>query len=592
MASRKELWASLVILMVLAAEGCTGFGTNCSTDADCQATNPLAVCDPTLKVCFVYSGPAVTNIQPGNQSTGVAVANGQVVATFSTSVVDAGPGTFLVVGQGFNTFGSYSVNPAGTQATFEPLAGGFALGTEYTVNLTAGIEDTAGNPLLPFQSTFSTADGVFGSGGTLRFANSTGNYTISGNYFGSLITAVDLNTGGGVTNDFALAVGVADAGTNPTVTTFLQNVVGEEVNNPSVAIAPTGNAFATWTSQPTDGGSGFTAYVATFNGTTHAWETPFAQVGDAGVPLAQLPVVVAFDDTVNHDDGLLVWLESIGGTEVVHGNYHNANAGWIGPGSIQTDNTLNASNFTVSADYAGNALVAWQSEQTSGPSAAVVAFLGIGGSPPPPVTVSNPVLTSISPQASLGIAGLGAVVWASTTALTDGGLASAHVFASTFDLSRNPAFTAARQLDTASFFANYPQVGVAANGNAFAIWQEPGAIVTSSYTKATDTWSAPVMLDSDPTRLLNGPTVAVDPGGNAIANWLKVTPDAGYQMFGERYTLDAGWHGQTQLTIGSDPVRDILPVIAIDGQGRTVTLETRTPTNTSYLEFIPFHVAP
>lgn len=585
MISRKELWSSLVILMVLAAEGCSGFESNCSTDADCQARNPLAVCDPTLKVCFLYSGPVVTNIQPANQATNVAVANGQVVATFSTSVVDAGPGTFLVVGQGFNTFGSFSVNAAGTQATFDPLAGGFALGTNYAVNLTAGIEDTAGTPLLPFRSTFSTADGTFGAGGTLRFTTSTGSYTLGGNYFGSVITAVDLYIGGGVSNDFALKVGVSDAGDNPTVTTFLQDTAGQEVNHPSVAIAPNGNAFAAWTTQPTDGDAGFTAFFATFDGTTHVWG-PSTRFGDAGVPLPQVPQLVGFNAT-NGDDGLLVWLEPVGSKQVVFGNYHNAAAGWIGQGQIQTDTGLSASNFTVSADFAGNAIVAWQSEQTAGPSAVVAAYLEINGTFPPPVTVSAPALTSISPQVSLGIGGLGAVVWASTSAETDGGIL-AHVYAATFDPTRNPNFSAPVQLDSAPEFANFPQVGVAANGNAFAIWQELGAIKTSSYTKASDTWSSPVTLDSDATRLLNGPAVAVDPGGNAIANWLKVTPDAGFQMFGERYTADAGWHGQIQMTTGNDPVEDVQPALVVDGQGRTMTLETRLPSNTTYLEFIPF----
>ena len=142
MARRDKLWALLVVLAVLGAEGCNGFGTNCSTDADCQVQNPEAVCDPTLKVCFIYSGPVVTGITPVNQAINVPPDNAQVVATFSTSIVDAGPTTFVVSGQGFDTYGSYTLNAASTQATFTPLAGGLALGTDYTVSLTSGISDT------------------------------------------------------------------------------------------------------------------------------------------------------------------------------------------------------------------------------------------------------------------------------------------------------------------------------------------------------------------------------------------------------------------------------------------------------------------
>ena len=59
-------------------------------------------------------------------------------------------------------------------------------------------------------------------------------------------------------------------------------------------------------------------------------------------------------------------------------------------------------------------------------------------------------------------------------------------------------------------------------------------------------------------------------------------------MFGARYTADAGWHGKTQLTVGVDPVLDIVPAMTVDAMGRSYTLETRVPGNTRYLEYIPF----
>jgi hypothetical protein len=586
MAWREKSWALLVVIAALAAVGCNGFGTNCSTDADCQAQNPEAVCDPTLKVCFVYSGPVVTGIQPANQAANVAPDGTQVVATFSTSVVDAGPGTFLVVGQGFDTYGTYTLNAASTQATFTALAGGLALGTEYTVSLTAGIADTSGNPLLPFTSTFFTEDGTFGSGGTLRFSTPTGSYTLGGNYFGGFVTAADLYIQG-TAFDFALAVGVSDAGANPQVTTYLQSVLGQEVNNPSAAIAPDGTALVAWTTQPTDAGTPltFTSLVSAYDPTAHTWSSPLTLEGPD--PSPQVPMVVAFNAT-NGTDGIAVWLADGGANQVVHGRYYSGAAGWGMEGGIQSDDVPNASNVSVSADFAGNVLTVWQSETTSGPPQIVAAYLGIDGVVPPTVALSNPEVSSETPQAALGVSGLGAVVWAVYSSATDGG-ALVHVFASTFDPQRNPSFSPAVQLDTAATFANYARVGVAANGNAFALWQELGAIVTSTYTKATNSWSASTTLDSSPTQLLNGPAVAVDPGGNAVANWVKYTLDAGYQMFGGRYTVDGGWHGQQQLTVGIDPVQDVEPAIVVDAQGRTMTLERRETADTAYLEYIPFH---
>jgi Bacterial Ig-like domain len=589
---RKRRWSVLLLAVALVAARCTGVGQNCTTDADC---NSESVCDPTLKVCFFYSGPVVTSIIPVDQATGVIAAGGQVVATFSTAVVDAGvnASSFKVVGQGFNTFGNYLVVDAGvTQATFEPLAGGLALGTDYRVSLTSSINDLQGDPLLPFTSTFSTADGEFGAGGTLRFSSQTGAYTMAGNYYGNILTAVDVYTGGGTSFDYELMVGVSDAGSSPVVTTVIQNVVGQETNNLSAAIASDQAALVAWTTQPTDAGTPltYTALVSVYDPASHTWGANTALTGPEPVP--QFPQVVAFK-TASGDNGFAVWLQDGGvpGKLAVYGNYHKAGAGWVGATSFQTNPTLAASNISVAADFNGNVLVAWQSEQTGGgPSEILAVYSAIGGSPGSPVVVSNPSMASVVPQVALGITGLGAIVWPQQTYLPDAGLSASHVFAATFDPSLVPSVGTAVQLDSAATFADFPQVGVAADGNVFVIWQELGAVVTSTFSHGADGggWSTPVVLDSDPTYVVNGPAVAVDPGGNAVAEWLKLTPDAGYQMFGSRYTADAGWHGKTQLAIGADPVLDIVPTLAVDAMGRSFSLDTRLPGDTLYLEYIPF----
>jgi Bacterial Ig-like domain len=592
---RQTRWGLLVVLAALAGSGCTGFGTNCSTDADCRAQNPESICDPSLKVCFVYDGPVVTQISPADQATNVIAANGQVTATFSRTIVDAGvtASTFLVVGQDFDTFGTYVFNADATEATFEPLAGGLALGTNYSVSLTNGIEDGAGKALLPFASTFSTKDGAFGAGGTLTFTTQTGPYTMAGNYFGNLVTLVGLYTGAGISNDYALAAGVSDAGSTPVVNVYLQNLVGEQANNTSAAIAPNGTAFAAWTTQPTDGGIGnFLAQVRVFDPRTKTWGLTTTL---AGPDLdAQLPLVVAFNTVapadVLGDDGFAAWLQTVGAKKVVYGDYHNSDAGWLGGGPIQTDPSLGASNVNVAADLVGNVLVVWQSEQAgSGPSQILAVYRPIQGTQVPTVALSDNDVVAVVPQVALGITGLGAAVWPQQTFQTDGGISTSHVFASNFDPTRTPSFGPAVKLDSAANFADFPQVGVSANGDAFAIWQEPGAVVSSTYTAATSSWSPPVTLDSDPTFAVNGPAVVVDPGGNAVASWLKFATDGGFQLYGGRYTADAGWHGQTRLTIGVDPVLDIEPTMAVDAMGRSYNLETRVPgADARYLEYIPF----
>jgi len=245
----------------------------------------------------------------------------------------------------------------------------------------------------------------------------------------------------------------------------------------------------------------------------------------------------------------------------------------------------------VSSDLNGNVLVAWQSEQPgNGPPEIFASYVPVNsGQPPPPVVLSNaPTLSSTIPFASLGYTGMGAVVWAAQNGTNDAGIPIVHIFASTFDPSRNPSFSAPVQLDKAAAFANYPEVGVAANGNAIAFWQELGAVVSSTFTHATNSWSTPFTVDSDTTFAVNGPTIVVDPGGNALAAWVKNSATDGFQMFGGRYTADGGWHGQQRITVGPDPVDDAYPALAVDVRGRGWSLLIREPTTEFYLQYVPF----
>ncbi|MGO9831048.1 MAG: Ig-like domain-containing protein [Myxococcaceae bacterium] len=604
MTSYTRLWglfaAVAVGWAVLAIEGCNGFGTTCSTDADCQYP---AFCDPTLKVCFLPAGPFVAQIQPANDAGDVVAANAVVVATFSDIIADAGikDTTFTVIGQGFQSPGGYLVtvdSADASVATFKPVAGGLSLGTDYVVTLTSAIKDLGGNTLAPFSSTFSTRDGVFTSGGSLRYTTQTGLYAMGTNYFGNVVTAVDYLLPSTET-DFGVLGGVSAPGGNPTTATdALQATTGVEADYPTVGIASDGTAFAAWTNQPTGVDAGqvtYSAEVAFWDPNVQAWR----YVQELSPPEArpQFPQVVGF----NVNTGLAVWLETVADKQVVYGSYFETDAGWLPSGTIQTDQTLGANpagtpgQLSVASDILGDALVAWPSEQATfdgGPPRILAAYLPGAGTFPPPVALSAADGPSQVPHVAMGIYGYGAVVWETGTAETASGTFIGHVFGSTLDATRPNPFSAAVQLDDAIQAYN-PQVGVSANGNAVAIWQEQSdggnlAIVSSSYTRVGDSWSAPVTLDSDPSNPIYSPAIAVDPSGNALAAWLKST-DAGLLLVrGGRYNVDGGWHSVTQLGASADPVYNFPVLVVVDGLGRGYVMDTRNPGNSLYLEFIPF----
>jgi hypothetical protein len=589
---------AVAAVAALATQGCNGFGTTCSTTADCQAKNPGATCDPTLKVCFLYPGPYVQSIDPANQQLNVAAANGRVVVTFSEVVADASvkDPTFTVYGQGFKTPGNYllTVDAADASvATFKPYADGLALGTDYTVTLTSAIKDLSGNTLLPFTSAFTTRDGAFIAGNSIRYATQTGQFATASNYYGEVVTAISYllsyNSVDPSRSDFGMNAGVSAAGGSPTTATNpLQNTTGIQVNYPTVGIAADGTAFAAWNNSPTSGAITYDAEVAFWDPTVQAWR--YIQQLAGPDAKAQFPQVVGF----NNGNGLAVWLQALAGKQVVFGSFFLPDAGWLGAGAIQTDQTLGANpsgqarQLTLAGDIPGDSLVAWQSEQATadaGPPRILAAYLPAGGLGPP-VFLSEQAGSSQLPQAALGIYGYGAVVWETQTGST------VHVFGSTLDATRPTPFSGAVQLDT-SLSAFNPQVGVAANGNAVAVWQEDSqagtnAVVSSIFTRGADGgWSAPVTLDSDATAFVFAPVIAVDPGGNAIAAWLRGT-DAGYVVRAGRYTVDAGWHDVTQVGASADPVFRYPVEVVVDGLGRGFVLDTRNPGNSLYVEYIPF----
>ncbi len=399
MNSTRELRSLFIVCAVavaavaaLAAQGCNGFGTTCSTTADCQAKNPGATCDPTLKVCFLYPGPYVQSIDPANQQVNVAAANGRVVVTFSELVADASvkDPAFTVYGQGFKTPGNYllTVDAADASvATFKPYADGLALGTDYTVTLTSAIKDLSGNTLLPFTSGFTTKDGAFIAGNSIRYATQTGQFAAASNYYGQVVTAISYllsyNSVDPSRSDFGMNAGVSAPGGSPTTATNpLQNTTGIQVNYPTAGIAADGTAFAAWTNSPTSGAITYDAEVALWDPSVQAWR--YIQQLAGPDTKAQFPQVVGF----NNGNGLAVWLQTLAGKQVVFGSFFLPDAGWLGAGTIQTDQTLGANpsgqprQLTLAGDIPGDSLVAWQSEQATsdaGPPRILAAYFRPAG---------------------------------------------------------------------------------------------------------------------------------------------------------------------------------------------------------------------
>ena len=122
-----------------------------------KAGNPIDPAAATLTTVEPdTTSPEVTAVDPPDGSADVAIVT-EVVVTFSepidSATVDFGSFT---VGDGGPVAGSVAVAGDGLSATFTPDAG-LAYQTLYAVSVDASVEDPSGNPLVAFDSAFTTA---------------------------------------------------------------------------------------------------------------------------------------------------------------------------------------------------------------------------------------------------------------------------------------------------------------------------------------------------------------------------------------------------------------------------------------------------
>lgn len=105
------------------------------------------------------TAPTVTGVTPVNAATGVAVSS-NVDITFSEAMNAAtiGTATITLTPSGGGPAVSAAVTyAAGTNSVSLDPSSNLAYNTTYTVAATSGAADVAGNPLIPFSSTFTTA---------------------------------------------------------------------------------------------------------------------------------------------------------------------------------------------------------------------------------------------------------------------------------------------------------------------------------------------------------------------------------------------------------------------------------------------------
>ncbi len=130
-----------------------------------------------------------------------------------------------------------------------------------------------------------------------------------------------------------------------------------------------------------------------------------------------------------------------------------------------------------------------------------------------------------------------------------------------------------------SLNAKYPSVAGDPGGNAVVVWsdQEPEGyrhhMWASRYSPGKG-WGAPELIESFETSDASWPHVAMDPNGNAIAVWEQIFGTQS-NIYANRYTYGSGW-GIAAPIENEHISNDFSPEVAMDDAGNAVVIWHRT----------------
>ncbi len=85
-----------------------------------------------------------------------------------------------------------------------------------------------------------------------------------------------------------------------------------------------------------------------------------------------------------------------------------------------------------------------------------------------------------------------------------------------------PAWGAVTSMESGSATTKWPQVAFGANGDGLTVWVQGTDLLASTYSKASNTWSAPVAIDGNLQNDPRLPHLSVSANGNMLVTWFQV----------------------------------------------------------------------
>jgi hypothetical protein len=274
---------------------------------------------------------------------------------------------------------------------------------------------------------------------------------------------------------------------------------------------------------------------------------------------------------------VVAWIQDTAGQSSVWVNRYNANTGaWGTPTLIENDNSHAAGSLEVAVDANGNAVVVWtfiNTNPTEDLNMRLMAnrfSVASGTWNTVPVQIESET-NGMPIQHSLIASGTDRIIAAWTINYSFFGGSFSAVRTATHNFSTD-SWSAAGPLAPCGGLT-YSDGGVSlvsnATGNTMAVWSRTTGQMSSQYSSANGTWSAPISIPTNGA-IFSAPSAAIDANGNALAMWSQT--DSGISnVYASRYSAaSAQWNAPTLLETETGTA--LAPKVAMDSAGNAIAI--------------------
>jgi hypothetical protein len=329
---------------------------------------------------------------------------------------------------------------------------------------------------------------------------------------------------------------------------------------PQVAIDAGGNGIAVWSQSDGLHDNIWSGRFVAGSGWENATLLETDNAGNASAPqVAAGPNGTAF----------AVWYQNDGSRDNIYANRYDSSAGWAGAGLLENDSAGDARDPQIAIGPSGTAFAIWYQNDGSRDNIYASRYdpgAGWGG---PSLLENGNAGDARNPQIAVGPNGTAFTIWYQNDGSRD------NIYWNRYDPAAG--WGGAALLENASGNARNPQIALGPNGTAFAIWYQRSAsrdnIYAEGYTPASG-WGSADLLEADNAGNARDPQIAVDASGAAFAVWHQ-SDGRRDNIWAQRFAPGAGW-GVPDLIETNNAGDANGPQVAVDGRGGALAVWSQT----------------